>query len=101
MTTGQILPASHTEPVISLRNLRVSYGEREILHGISFDVARGETLAILGGSGSARSGLLRTPVRLEKPTAGGIWSKGQDIAKTSAPEVGQRRTKTGRSLHGT
>jgi len=44
MTTGQILPASPIEPVLSLRNLRVSYGEREILHGISFDVVRGETL---------------------------------------------------------
>ena len=36
-----------TESMISLRNLRVSYGEREILHGIGFDVMRGETLVIL------------------------------------------------------
>src|SRR5436189_954733 len=35
-----------TEAMISLRNLRVSYGEREILHGIGFDVMRGETLVI-------------------------------------------------------
>ncbi len=47
MTTGQILPASPIEPVLSLRDLRVSYGEREILHGISFDVVHGETLVIL------------------------------------------------------
>src|SRR6266704_2743907 len=65
MTTGQILPASSIEPVLSLRNLRVSYGEREILHGISFDVVRGETLVILGGSGSGKSTLLRTLVGLE------------------------------------
>jgi ABC-type histidine transport system ATPase subunit len=37
-------PAESTETMISLRNLRVSYGEREILHGIDFDVMRGETL---------------------------------------------------------
>src|SRR6266571_4353111 len=59
MTAEQTLSTSHTEPVISLRNLRVSYGEREILHGISFDVVHGETLVILGGSGSGKSTLLR------------------------------------------
>jgi phospholipid/cholesterol/gamma-HCH transport system ATP-binding protein len=100
MTTGQILPASHTEPVISLRNLRVSYGEREILHGISFDVVRGETLVILGGSGSGKSTLLRTLVGLEKPIAGEIWIKGRDLAKTSAAEMDEIRRKIGMSFQG-
>jgi phospholipid/cholesterol/gamma-HCH transport system ATP-binding protein len=100
MTTGQILPASHTEPVISLRNLRVSYGEREILHGISFDVVRGETLVILGGSGSGKSTLLRTLVGLEKPSAGEIWIEGRDLAKTSAEEMDEIRRKIGMSFQG-
>ena len=38
------------EAAISVVDLRVSYGEREILHGITFDVRRGETMVILGGS---------------------------------------------------
>ncbi len=100
MTTGQILPASPIEPVLSLRNLRVSYGEREILHGISFDVVRGETLVILGGSGSGKSTLLRTLVGLEKPSAGEILIKGQDIAKTSAAEMDEIRRKIGMSFQG-
>ena len=100
MTTGQILPASPIEPVLSLRNLRVSYGEREILHGISFDVVRGETLVILGGSGSGKSTLLRTLVGLEKPSAGEIWIKGRDLAKTSAAEMDEIRTKIGMSFQG-
>jgi phospholipid/cholesterol/gamma-HCH transport system ATP-binding protein len=100
MTKGQILPASHTEPVISLRNLRVSYGEREILHGINFDVVRGETLVILGGSGSGKSTLLRTLVGLEKPSAGKIWIKGRDLAKTSTAEMDEIRTKIGMSFQG-
>jgi phospholipid/cholesterol/gamma-HCH transport system ATP-binding protein len=100
MTTGQILSASHTEPVISLRNLRVSYGEREILHGISFDVVRGETLVILGGSGSGKSTLLRTLVGLEKPSAGEIWIKGRDLAKTSAEVMDEIRRKIGMSFQG-
>src|SRR6266853_1285694 len=100
MTTGQILPASPIEPVLSLRNLRVSYGEREILHGISFDVLRGETLVILGGSGSGKSTLLRTLVGLEKPSAGEIWIKGRDLAKTSAEEMDEIRRKIGMSFQG-
>jgi phospholipid/cholesterol/gamma-HCH transport system ATP-binding protein len=100
MTAEQILSASHTEPVISLRNLRVSYGEREILHGISFDVVRGETLVILGGSGSGKSTLLRTLVGLEKPSAGEIWVKGQHLAKTSAEEMDEIRRKIGMSFQG-
>ncbi len=100
MTAAQILPASLTEPVISLRNLRVSYGEREILHGISFDVVRGETLVILGGSGSGKSTLLRTLVGLEKPSAGEIWIKGRDVAKTSEAEMDEIRTKIGMSFQG-
>jgi len=100
MTTGQILPASTIDPVLSLRNLRVSYGEREILHGISFDVVRGETLVILGGSGSGKSTLLRTLVGLEKPSAGEIWIKGRDLAKTSAEEMDEIRRKIGMSFQG-
>jgi phospholipid/cholesterol/gamma-HCH transport system ATP-binding protein len=86
--------------VISLRNLRVSYGEREILHGINFDVVRGETLVILGGSGSGKSTLLRTLVGLEKPSAGEIWIKGRDLAKTSTAEMDEIRTKIGMSFQG-
>ncbi len=56
---------SVTPSAISVRNLRVKYGEREILHGISFEVPAGETLVILGGSGSGKSTLLRTLVGLE------------------------------------
>jgi phospholipid/cholesterol/gamma-HCH transport system ATP-binding protein len=100
MAAEHILSASPTEPVISLRNLRVSYGVREILHGIRFDVVPGETLVILGGSGSGKSTLLRTLVGLEKPSAGEIWIKGRDLAKTSSAEMDEIRTKIGMSFQG-
>jgi phospholipid/cholesterol/gamma-HCH transport system ATP-binding protein len=100
MTSNQTLPDAHIETAISVRNLRVSYGEREILHGISFDVPRGETLVILGGSGSGKSTLLRTLVGLEKPSAGEIWLKGRNIAKASDLEMDEIRTKIGMSFQG-
>lgn len=89
-----------SEAVISLRNLRVSYGEHEILHGISFEVQRGETLVILGGSGSGKSTLLRTLVGLESPTSGEIWLKGKNIAAISAAEMDEIRKKVGMSFQG-
>ena len=100
MATNEILSAIRPESVISVRNLRVSYGEREILHGISFDVVQGETLVILGGSGSGKSTLLRTLVGLEKPSAGEICIKGRDLAKTSATEIDEIRKKIGMSFQG-
>lgn len=89
-----------SQPMISVRNLRVSYGEREILHGITFDVQRGETLVILGGSGSGKSTLLRTLVGLEKPSSGEIWIRGKNIASISESEMDEIRKKIGMSFQG-
>jgi phospholipid/cholesterol/gamma-HCH transport system ATP-binding protein len=100
MSTTQTFATPQTEPAISVNDLRVSYGEREILHGISFDVLPGETLVILGGSGSGKSTLLRTLVGLEKPSAGEILIKGQDLAKASAAELDGIRKKIGMSFQG-
>jgi phospholipid/cholesterol/gamma-HCH transport system ATP-binding protein len=87
-------------PVISLRDVRVSYGEREILHGITFDVKAGETLVILGGSGSGKSTLLRSLVGLERPSAGEIWIDGKNLAEISQEEIYEIRKKTGMSFQG-
>ena len=67
--------------------LRAGYSGREILHGINFDVQRGETLVILGGSGSGKSTLLRTLVGLEKPTSGEVWIRGQNFSAISEAEI--------------
>ena len=87
-------------PVISVVNLRVSYGDREVLHGINFDVHRGETLVVLGGSGSGKSTLLRTLMGLEKPTSGEVWIKGINIATASEREMDVIRKKMGVSFQG-
>jgi phospholipid/cholesterol/gamma-HCH transport system ATP-binding protein len=91
-------PAS--EPMISLRDLHVSYGDQEILHGISFDVMPGETMVILGGSGSGKSTLLRTLVGLEKPSSGECWIKGKNTAALSRAEMDEIRKKMGMSFQG-
>jgi phospholipid/cholesterol/gamma-HCH transport system ATP-binding protein len=92
--------AGGTEPIISVHDLRVSYGDTEILHGISFDVRRGETLVILGGSGSGKSTLIRTLIGLERPSSGHVWIEGKDIAAISASELDEIRKKIGMSFQG-
>jgi phospholipid/cholesterol/gamma-HCH transport system ATP-binding protein len=89
-----------SQVMISLRDVRVSYGEVEILHGITFDVKRGETLVILGGSGSGKSTLLRTLVGLEKTSSGEIWIKGKNIAAIPDAEMDEIRKKIGMSFQG-
>ncbi len=88
------------EVMISIRDLRVAYGTREILHGVTFDVHRGETMVILGGSGSGKSTLLRTLVGLEKASAGEIWLKGENIAAISSAEMDRIRKRIGMSFQG-
>jgi phospholipid/cholesterol/gamma-HCH transport system ATP-binding protein len=85
---------------IAVRNLRVKYGEREILHGISFQIQAGETLVILGGSGSGKSTLLRTLVGLEQPSSGEIWMRGKNITAMSRADRDELRKKTGMSFQG-
>jgi len=94
------LSAASGEAMISIRNLRVSYGQREILHGVSFDVQKGETMVILGGSGSGKSTLLRTLVGLETPTSGEIWIRGKNTATMTREEREETRKKMGMSFQG-
>jgi phospholipid/cholesterol/gamma-HCH transport system ATP-binding protein len=88
------------EAVISLRNVRVNYGEREILHGLDFEVLRGETVVILGGSGSGKSTLLRTLVGLERPSSGEICINGKNLAAISDAEMNEIRKRIGMSFQG-
>jgi phospholipid/cholesterol/gamma-HCH transport system ATP-binding protein len=87
-------------PAISARDLRVQYGEREVLHGITFDVQTGETMVILGGSGSGKSTLLRTLVGLERPSSGEIRIQGKHLATLSPEGWNEVRKKIGISFQG-
>jgi putative ABC transport system ATP-binding protein len=72
-----------TETVISLKNAALSLdgnaGRVDILHGITLDVARGETLGLVGPSGSGKSSLLMLMGGLEQATGGTIAALGYDL----------------------
>ena len=92
--------SSNEAPVISAQDLRVQYVDREILHGVNFEVKARETMVILGGSGSGKSTLLRTMVGLEKPTSGSVWVGGTNLVTASAAEMNAVRKKIGLSFQG-
>jgi phospholipid/cholesterol/gamma-HCH transport system ATP-binding protein len=88
------------DPIISASNLHVQYGSREVLHGLTFEVRRGETLVVIGGSGSGKSTMLRTMVGLERPSAGEVRIKGVDITKAGAREMDEIRKRIGLAFQG-
>ena len=65
--------------MIRLRNVTVAYGDRVILDNINLDIHQGETLAILGASGSGKSTILRLIIGLQKPTKGQVFFHDEDI----------------------
>lgn len=67
------------KPVIQIQNLKKSFGQREVLKDINFDVHKGEVVCIIGSSGSGKSTLLRCINLLETPTAGAILYNGSNI----------------------
>jgi phospholipid/cholesterol/gamma-HCH transport system ATP-binding protein len=89
-----------TEAVITVRDLRLQYGEREVLHGLTFEIYAGETVVVLGGSGSGKSTLLRTMVGLERPTSGTVHVNGLDITQATAREMDGIRKRLGLAFQG-
>src|SRR5271170_839689 len=76
-----------TNPIISVRDLIVSYGGRRVLDGVNLDIERGEVMALLGASGSGKSTMLRHIIGLERPDSGTIHVQGVDINQCSAREL--------------
>lgn len=68
------------EPIYRIRGLCKSYGSRAVLEDLDFDVLRGESLVVLGRSGSGKSVTLRQLNGLEKPDHGSIEFDGDEIS---------------------
>lgn len=100
MSTTMAMDAAVRTPAIEVENLVAHYGNREVLHGISMQVYRGEIMVIMGGSGSGKSTLLRHLLGLRRPTSGTIRLLGQDIARLSAREMFALRRNIGVSFQG-
>jgi phospholipid/cholesterol/gamma-HCH transport system ATP-binding protein len=81
--------------MVVLKDVKKSYGNTEVLKGISLIARRRETTVIIGGSGAGKTTLLRLIVALEQPTSGDIIIDGENIAGMKDSELNRVRQKFG------
>jgi phospholipid/cholesterol/gamma-HCH transport system ATP-binding protein len=82
-------------PAVVVQGLHKSYGEQKVLNGLDLTVGSGQTVAVLGRSGTGKSVLLRLIVGLQKPDAGTIQMQGQEITGANLEEMNEIRKKIG------
>lgn len=84
----------HKEDLLTVKNLRIAFGnqhEKEVVHGISFAIKKGEILGVVGESGSGKSVTALSILRLlssgGKATGGEIWFEEKELTKLSSEEM--------------
>jgi phospholipid/cholesterol/gamma-HCH transport system ATP-binding protein len=82
-------------PAVAVQDLHKSFGAQKVLNGVSLSVARGETLAVLGRSGTGKSVLLRLIIGLAQPDSGSVRIQGEEIAGVPLDGMGEIRKKMG------
>jgi phospholipid/cholesterol/gamma-HCH transport system ATP-binding protein len=83
------------EPPVALLGLHKAFGTQAVLNGIDLTVARGETLAVLGRSGTGKSVLLRIIIGLQKTDSGTVSIHGQEITHLDLDNLNEIRKKMG------
>jgi phospholipid/cholesterol/gamma-HCH transport system ATP-binding protein len=80
---------------VEVRGLHKSFGKQKVLDGIDLSAHRGETLAVLGRSGTGKSVLLKLLIGLERPDSGSIRINGVDVTGFQSEQWNNVRTKMG------
>ncbi len=84
-------PWTDDQPIVSIKNVHKSFGELEVLKGVSFDVKRGEVICIIGPSGSGKSTLIRCINALNDIQKGSIMVEGIEVNDKSLDKLALRR----------
>ena len=79
-----------SDVILSIKDLKVSYGGIEAVKGISFDVKQGEIVTLIGANGAGKSSTLRAIAGLVKPSGGSISFEGQNITAADPTEIVKR-----------
>jgi phospholipid/cholesterol/gamma-HCH transport system ATP-binding protein len=87
-------PGNHEIP-IQVHDLHKSFGAQTVLNGIGLEALHGETLAIMGRSGTGKSVLLKLLIGLQKPESGSIRILGQEIGGLAVDPLNEIRKKIG------
>ncbi len=83
------------ELILQVRDIHKTFGGKEVLKGISFEVFKGETKVIIGPSGTGKSTLLRCINQLTFPDKGTIWLRDQEVTHHNLKEINRFRQKIG------
>ncbi len=75
------------EPLLSVRNLSVSYGRVHAVRGVTFDVAAGSLVTLVGANGAGKSSIINAISGLVRPSGGQILFDGADITKTKSHKL--------------
>jgi phospholipid/cholesterol/gamma-HCH transport system ATP-binding protein len=86
--------------IIEIKGLHKSFNNFQVLQGVDLDIKRGETITILGGSGTGKSVLLKLIAGLEKPDQGEIRIDKRDIVQLKEDELVPIRRKIGMLFQG-
>jgi phospholipid/cholesterol/gamma-HCH transport system ATP-binding protein len=89
------MATEHNEFPIEVTDLRKAFGDRTVLNGINLHVAQGETLAVLGRSGTGKSVLLKLMIGLQKPDSGSVRIAGQEMTQLDSAQLNEVRKKVG------
>jgi phospholipid/cholesterol/gamma-HCH transport system ATP-binding protein len=89
-----------SESLVTAADLRKRFGRSEVLRGVTFTLEKGETLVIMGGSGSGKTVLLRTTAGLIRPDGGRLEVFGIDITRLSEEELLPIRRRMGYVFQG-
>ena len=76
-------------------DIHKSFGTKKVLSGLNLEIGQGETVVVLGGSGSGKSVLLRHTMGLHQPDHGEVWVDGVEITGLSENELLETRKKVG------
>ena len=83
------------DSTVALDHVSKSFGDRQVLQDVNLSVAPGETICIVGRSGTGKSVTLKLIIALIKPDAGHIWIDGEDITRLEGDELSRVRRKMG------
>ncbi|OGD18300.1 MAG: ABC transporter ATP-binding protein [Candidatus Aminicenantes bacterium RBG_16_63_16] len=86
--------------MIRIVNLQKSFGDNQVLGGVNLEIVKGETMVVIGQSGSGKSVLLKHIIGLLKPDLGEIWIGGIEVTKLDEDELQQFTGKFGMLFQG-
>ena len=82
-------------PILRLQNVEKSFGKNHVLRGVDLEVQPGESVVIIGGSGSGKSVMLKNALGLMTPDSGRIFFNGKDVTKARGAARNNMRDRVG------